>query len=147
METDVHHFDAESSTDALKSLVSVAEEHDYVTDAYREALLDREGEYPTGIYIPPLDYGVAIPHADAELVTEQALVVGVPESPVAFANMEDPEDTVDAELVLLLVVEDTDGYSEFLSNLVPLFQEESFYEHVQNGNGDAIVDEIRDACL
>lgn len=147
METEVIHFDADSSTEALESLVSIAESNGYVTDAYREALLDREGEFPTGIYIPPLDYGVAIPHADADLVTEQALVVGAPESSVAFANMEDPDDTVDAELVLLLVVKDTDGYSEFLSNLVPLFQEESFYEHVQSGDGDEIVEKISDACL
>lgn len=147
MRTEVVHFDAESSTDALESLVSIAESNDYVTDAYGEALLDREGEFPTGIYIPSLDYGVAIPHADADLVTEQALVVGVPESSVAFDNMEAPEETVDTELVLLLVVADTDGYSEFLSNLVPLFQEKSFYEHIQSGDGDAIVEKISDACL
>ncbi|WP_135305571.1 PTS sugar transporter subunit IIA [Haloarcula amylovorans] len=147
METDIVHFGADSSTEALESLVSVAESNEYVTDAYREALLDREVEYPTGIYIPPLDYGVAIPHADADLVTEQALIVGLPESSVAFNSMESPDETVDTELVLLLVVKDTDGYSEFLSNLVPLFQEESFYEEVQAGNGDEIVAKIRNACL
>lgn len=147
MKTEVVYFDADSSTGALKSLVSVAEANDYVTDEYRQALLDREREFPTGIYIPLLNYSVAIPHADAELVSEQALVVGVPESPVTFANMEDPEETVNAELVLLLVVSDTDDYSEFLSNLVPLFQEESFHEHVQSGNGDAVVEKISDECL
>lgn len=145
METPVVTFDADSATEALEQLAAVAEDEGYVTEEYRAALLDREDEFPTGIYVPPLDYGVAIPHADAEYASEQAVVVGLPETPVEFGNMEDPADTVAAELVLLLVVSDTDGYSEFLSNLVPLFREESFYEDVRAGNGEALVESITDA--
>jgi len=147
METQVVHFDADESADALEQLATVAEDNDYVSDDYREALLEREQDFPTGIYIPPLDYGVAIPHADAELVDEQAMVIGLPESPVKFANMENPDEIVDVELVLLLAVADTDGYSEFLSKLVPLFQEESFYDDVRDGNGEAVVERITDTCL
>jgi galactitol PTS system EIIA component len=147
VETEVVHFEDSTSTAALESLVSIAEIKGYVTDEYRAALLDREEEYPTGLYIPPHDYAVAIPHADADLALEQALVVGVPDAPVTFHSMEAPEKTVEAELVLLLVVAETDGYSKFLSKLVSLFQEESFYHAVQAGSGDEIVEQVRNAAL
>lgn len=86
----------------------------YVKDSYIDALIKREGNYPTGIKIP-IGVNVAIPHAEIEYVIRQALVIGIPNKPVIFHNIEDPKDTVNVDLILLLVINNPKGYLNFLS--------------------------------
>lgn len=131
---------------ALTRMSKHARDRGYVKETYRGALLERESEFPTGLQMGE-DFGLAIPHADPEHVNEAAVLVGVPESPVPFHSMEDPQKTVDAELIVLLIIKDTEGYTQFLSRLVTLFQESDFPHHVREGNIQTIVDLIESNCL
>lgn len=118
----------------------------YVKDTYVSALITREESYPTGIKIPT-GVNVAIPHADVEHVIKQALVIGVPKEPVTFHNIEDPEDTVDVEIILLLVIKDPNGYVAFLSNLTRLFQDKNFVNLVEKKAYKELADLIVRNCL
>jgi PTS system galactitol-specific IIA component len=147
MHTEILELTGDSHRDALTALGEYAVERDYAEEAYIDALLAREEEYPTGLDVPSTGVAVAIPHADPDRVNEQAVLLGLPASPIPFYSMDDPGETVDAELVVLLLVTDTEGYSTFLSNLTKLFGDEEFAERTRERDGDALLDLITERCL
>lgn len=146
MQTDIVNFEAGSWRTALETLTAEAEDREYVEDTYRDALLEREAEYPTGLEIGPREYALAIPHANPEHVAQQSLLIGLPEEPVPFQSMDDPDEVVQTELVLLLIVKDEEGYNEFLSSLIPLFKQERFAGLVREGDGEQIRELILEEC-
>lgn len=137
----------ESNHDALEELAEFVVERGYATPEYVAALLEREQSYPTGLDIPTTDFGLAIPHADPDHVLEQAIVVGFPDDTVAFRSMDDPEKTVDVDVVVLLLVTETEGYTTFLSNLAKLFQDDEFVRLVRERDGDGLLELVADRCL
>jgi PTS system galactitol-specific IIA component len=141
METTIVEPTADGWEGVLRELAEEAHQQGYVEENYKEFLLDREREYPTGLEISPLEYGLAIPHADPDYVREQALILALPDEPVSFQSMDDPSQTVDAEVILLLVIEEEEeeGYTNFLSNLIPLFQDEHFKELVRDKQKDELL--------
>jgi len=118
----------------------------YAKESYIDALLKREENYPTGIEIP-FGVNVAIPHAEVEHVLRQALIIGVPNKPVIFHNIEEPEDIVEVDLILLLVINNPDGYLNFLSNLTLLFQEEDFIRFAKEKSYRKLANLIIERCL
>ncbi|MHA1676660.1 MAG: PTS sugar transporter subunit IIA [Candidatus Njordarchaeales archaeon] len=119
------NLDSNSWEDALRKMSRILYEKGYVKESYEEALIKREKVYPTGLEIPDR-VNVAIPHADVEHVKKQALFIGIPEKPIRFQRMDDPDAPVDVGLILLLVIKDPKGYVKFLSKLTELFQDEMF---------------------
>jgi PTS system galactitol-specific IIA component len=96
---DTNHITAE---DVVTLLCRRLEENGYTDSSYRQAVLERESRFPTGL--PTLPYPTAIPHADAVGVKETGVAVAVLSEPVAFRAMEAPERSLDVRLVLLLAV-------------------------------------------
>lgn len=135
-----------SAEAVVRELGAYAVERGFADEGYVEAVLDREADFPTGLRIPDESFGIAIPHADPEHVSHEAVVLGLPPEPVAFRSMDDPERTVDAEAVLLLLVEGSDRYTSFLSNLADLFQDDRFVTTVRAGRADAVLALIEDRC-
>lgn len=138
---------AGTDREALAELAAHARDQGYVEAGYEEALLAREAEFPTGLDVPAAEFGIAIPHADPDHVTEGAVLLGLPERPVPFRSMDDPEEAVDAEAVVLLLVTEEEGYAAFLSNLANLFREDAFVEAVRAGDGEALLDLVVERCL
>lgn len=147
MKTDCVELTAGTDREALEELAAHAAEKGYVVTGYREALLEREAAFPTGLDVPTAEFGVAIPHADPDYVTEQAVLLGLPEEPVEFASMDDPERSVAAEAIVLLLVTDEEGYATFLSNLAELFRDEEFVALVRAGDGEGLLDLLVERCL
>jgi PTS system galactitol-specific IIA component len=133
----------------LTRLGEYAVERGYAEAGYVDALLARESDHPTGLDVPTAGFGIAIPHADPDLVSEAAVVVGLPPAgaSVPFRSMDDPETTVDAEAVILLLVTAAEGYATFLSNLASLFQSDEFSALVRERNGEALVDLVVERCV
>ena len=146
---DIMVYDEIDTTDweeALRTLSKFLYERGYVKDTYEEALIKREREYPTGLEIPE-KINVAIPHADVEHVNKQALVVSIPKKPIKVGRMDDPEEKIDVQLILLLVIKNPDGYVKFLSDLTTLFQRDEFAEYVKKKDYDGLIKLIRDTCF
>ncbi|MEZ0394484.1 MAG: PTS sugar transporter subunit IIA [Desulfurococcaceae archaeon] len=101
----------------------------YVKPTYCEALIKREREYPTGLELG--DVNVAIPHADVELVNEEALVAIVPRERVAFRRMDMPDREIPVDMIFLLLIKNPDGYVKFLSDLTTKFTDESFLDAIR----------------
>jgi len=119
-----------SNEDALRQIADHLFRKGYVAHTYADALVQRERSYPTGIQLPS-GLNIALPHADAQHVNRQALVIGVPDRPIQFHLMEDASKVLDAHLILLLVIKNPDGYVKFLANLTLLFQRPEFAQTVK----------------
>jgi len=103
----------------------------YVKSGYRDAIINREEKFPTGIELPG-GVGVAIPHAEAKFVNEEAVVLGFPQSPVDFKRMDDPEKIAKVHCVFLLLIKNPEkGYVKFLSKLTTLFQRKEFTDAIK----------------
>lgn len=138
---------SETAEGVLRELGRHAVERGYATEGYVEALLDREADFPTGLAVPTAPVDVAIPHADPEYVREGAVVLALPEGTVAFHDMDDPDGTVEAGVVMLLLADESDGYTAFLSNLASLFQHPEFADAVRDEDPDWILDLVESECL
>ncbi len=147
MRTEHIAVSSETAEGVLRELGRHAVERGYATSGYVEALLDREADFPTGLAVPTAPVDVAIPHAGPQHVREGAVVLALPETPVAFRDMDDPEETVDAGVVMLLLADESEGYTAFLSNLANLFQHPEFADAVRAGDPDRILDLVESECL
>jgi PTS system galactitol-specific IIA component len=90
-------------------------DHGYTREGFTDALTARERDHPTGLLTA--GGGVALPHAEPELVARPALVVCRPETAVVFRRMDAPGRSVEVELVLVLVIAAPDRHMELLSGL------------------------------
>jgi PTS system galactitol-specific IIA component len=147
MRTEYVDLEAGSYRDVLTHLGKYAVDRGFATEGYVDALLDREAAFPTGLEIPTASFDIAIPHADPEHVLEPALVLALPPDPVPFNDMNDPDDTVEASAVLLLVAGEDDRYATFLSNLANLFQEPGFAAAVEERDADRVLSLVDEVCL
>jgi len=130
----------------LRELSRFLFEKGYVKDTYEEAIIKREKEVPTGLEVPG-KINVAIPHADVEHVNKEALVINIPDKPIKFKRMDDPDSFVDVKLILLLVIKNPDGYVKFLSKLTELFQDNKFVELINSKDYDGLVEYIKEKAL
>jgi PTS system galactitol-specific IIA component len=147
MQTEYVDLEPGPYSDVLTRLGEYAIDRGLATEGYVDALLDREASFPTGLEIPTASFDIAIPHADPEHVIEPALVLALPSEPVPFHDMNDPDDTVEARVVLLLVAGESERYATFLSNLANLFQESDFAAAVEARDPDRVLSLVDEVCL
>lgn len=149
MHTESVELDGETYSDVLTEMGTYANEHEWADEEYVDALLAREADYPTGLDVPTAGFGIAIPHADPDHVSEQAVLLGLPPagSSVSFRSMDDPDQEVEVEVVVLLLVTETEGYSTFLSNLAKLFQADEFADLTKKRDADGLLELIIERCV
>lgn len=149
MYTESIEIAGETYTEALQMMGEYAHEQGWTDEGYVDALLAREADYPTGLDVPTMGFGIAIPHADPHHVSEQAILLGLPPvgSSVSFRSMDNPEEEIEAEVVVLLLVTETEGYSTFLSNLAELFQAERFADLTTKRDAESLLELIVERCV
>ncbi len=130
----------------LRELSRFLHDRGYVKDTYEEAIIKRENEVPTGLEVPG-KVNVAIPHADVDHVNKQALIIHILDKPIKFKRMDDPDQYIDIELVLLLVIKHPEGYVKFLSKLTELFQDDHFVELIKRKDYNGLAEYIKEKAL
>ena len=95
----------------------------YVGPSYCQATLDRERQFPTGL--PTLPYPTAIPHAEADGVTNTGVAIAVLGHPVPFQAMDSPKESLDVRIVLLMAVADSANQVSMLQWVCTLVQDQS----------------------
>ncbi|VYT81521.1 PTS sugar transporter subunit IIA [Clostridium tertium] len=113
------NLDFNTSNDILSFLADKLKEEGYAKEGYKEAILKREVEYPTGL---PAEIKIAIPHCDHTLVNESAIAVGVLNNTVNFQAMDDPSKTLDVQIVIMLALDEPHGHIEMLQKIVQLIK-------------------------
>ena len=103
------------SEGALRLLATAAVEQGYARESFVDAVVEREATFPTGL---PLPLPVAIPHADARHILKPGMAALVPEAPLSFGEMGSKVRTVDAQFVLMLLVDDPSQQVALLGRLI-----------------------------
>ena len=112
-------LDFTNKIEVLSHLANKLYEENFVKDGYRQAILDREAEYPTGL---PAAIKIAIPHCDHTLVKDSAIAMGVLKNSVNFQAMDDPSATLDVQIVIMLALNEPHGHIEMLQKIISLIQ-------------------------
>jgi len=102
-------------------------EQGYIQAEYIQACLDREANYPTGLLMAN-GQGIAIPHADYQLVNTNSISIVRFAQDVEFGQMEDADLRVDCSILFNLAFATSDQHMSILRRLFTLFQDVEFIE-------------------
>ncbi|UFJ42345.1 PTS sugar transporter subunit IIA [Brevibacillus humidisoli] len=92
-----------------------------VEQAYIDAVLAREAEFPTGLELGEIH--VAIPHADSAAVKSPAIALGVAKRGVPFRSMAEPEKEIAVHLVILLATQRSEMQLQALEKTMDFVQD------------------------
>ena len=134
-------LDFKNKTEVLNHLANKLYEENFVKDGYRQAILDREAEYPTGL---PAAIKIAIPHCDHTLVKDSAIAMGVLKNSVDFQAMDDPSVTLDVQIVIMLALNEPHGHIEMLQKIISLIQNtEDLKEIIKSVSDEEVLEVIK----
>ncbi|AZO94763.1 PTS sugar transporter subunit IIA [Halocella sp. SP3-1] len=100
----------------------------FVKEGYKEAVLKREKEVPTGLQGAYINF--AIPHTEAKYVNKAAIAVGLLKNKVNFFNMNDYEKEIEVSLVILLAINDPSRQIGVLQSLIDMMQSEKIVKEI-----------------
>ena len=110
------------STEALSIVSDELIKKNVVKESYKDAIIKREEEFPTGLNAP--SWGIAIPHTDAIHVNKPQIAIARLAQPVKFLQMGDGAD-VEAKLIFMLALKEPHAQLETLQKLMALIQNET----------------------
>lgn len=120
------------SIELLNYLSDFAYEKGLVHSSFKQAVVEREKYFPTGLQMPQLR--IAIPHTDSKHVKEPRVIVAKLKKPVLFKAMGIDEDEVAADIVFMLLI-NNDGHQVFLlQNIMNLCMNEEISNKLLNLN-------------
>ena len=126
----------------LDELAAAAVNAGFAKEGFRQAILEREEKYPTGLHTPEVE--VAVPHADAEWTLQPSLLIGILQDPVIFEPMGGEGGEVNAELVFMLTIEDASEHVDFLRAFSTLMEvPQVLIEFKKSGDPQPLVEIIR----
>jgi len=135
----------QNSTEALSIVADELIKKDIVKDTYKDAIIKREQEFPTGLNAPSC--GIAIPHTDAIHVNKPQIAIARMAQPVKFLQMGDGAD-VEAKLIFMLALKEPHAQLETLQKLMSLIQNEAAVaELLAAQDSDAIIKILKENKL
>ena len=111
-----------------------------VKDTYKEAILEREQSFPTGLKTGGIN--VAIPHADICHVNQASICVAILKTPAPFRAMDEPDNDVPVSLVIMLALTEAHGHIEMLQRIVKLIQDQEEVRRIVEAGSPAQVSTI-----
>src|SRR5699024_4402880 len=92
-----------------------------VRETFKEAVLAREKEYPTGL--PLGNYNIAMPHTFAQHVVEPAIAVAKLETPVIFTEMGTTDTELPVSLIMMMAVSEPKEQVGLLKKILQVFSD------------------------
>lgn len=136
-------LEAKNYEEVMTKLGGMLTEQGYTKDSYVEALIKREGEFPTGLDIDGV--GVAIPHTDVAHVNRAATAIATLEEPVEFIQMGTDDEPVQTKLIFMLAVDDPKGHLEQLQRIIAIIQDKEVLQKlVETKEETAIIEMIKE---
>lgn len=131
---------AEDDKDVLRKLSKLLYDANYVKGSYAEAVQIREDVFPTGL--PTGEYGVAIPHTDAEHVNSPMIAVATLKNPIKFRAMDNPDNRIDIKIVFMLAMKDSKSQLTLLTNLMSVVQDQNMLKAIYDAKDKNLVVEM-----
>ncbi|WP_084034799.1 PTS sugar transporter subunit IIA [Anaerobacillus alkalilacustris] len=115
------NFDCTDRDDFFEKISTVLVEKGYVKETFKQAIKQREDEYPTGLRTVP--YHVAIPHTDPVNICKPFIAVIRPTKRIEFLEMGSDDKRVDAQLLFILGLKRGEGQTALLQKLIEMFMQ------------------------
>lgn len=122
------NIEATSSIHAIELVANHLNKGGYVTNGYKEAVINREKLYPTGLQT--LSEGIAIPHTDPQFVISEAIAIATLAMPVQFKQMEQPESNLDVKILFMLAINNPMKQVKTLQELTRIIQNKDILEQL-----------------
>ncbi len=122
--------EAKSNEEIIRILAGKLERLGYVKPSYADAVVARERTLPTGLPLERAE-NVAVPHTDPEHVLKAGVAFATLRSPIAFGNMEEPDERLPVSFVFLLAIDDKDRQIETLQGVMAAIQDEEVLEKLK----------------
>lgn len=124
----IAHLSAKDSTQAISQIADLLYKSGKVKSTYKQAVLDREKTFPTGL--PSGEICVAVPHTDVKYVNEPAIAFATLNNPVTFANMADKSQKIKVSVIAMLAMKEPHSQVKLLQNLMELFQKQDYLKEL-----------------
>lgn len=134
------NLDAENRQKLLSGLSDILYKKGYVKSTFKQAILDREKVYPTGL--PTSGVKVALPHTDPKHVLKPAILVSTLKKPIKFKEMGNGVNDVKVELVFMLAVKEPSFQVKLLQKLMNIFLKEDILVSIKESESVDYVYEI-----
>ncbi|VTS41557.1 PTS system galactitol-specific transporter subunit IIA [Streptococcus pseudoporcinus] len=118
----------ETAEEALTYLGNRLREQQFVKDTFVPAIIERENVFPTGLQFE--DYGVALPHTDAQHVTQTQVALMTLEKPVTFTQMASKDQEVAVQLIVMLAIKEAHSQLEMLQTLMGVLQDRDLVHRI-----------------
>ena len=142
----VRNVQAKTDSEVLAFLASEMYKKNYVKEEYIQAIQEREKEYPTGL--PSTPPGIAIPHANYEMVNKTTLAIATLKDPVLFHNMENNNEQLPIQIVIMMAIGEPHGQVEMLQKIVGIIQDEPLrQEMIRAGNDTELLELLKKAVF
>lgn len=99
-------------------------------ETFANALKERESTYPTGLQLEEI--GVAIPHSDAEHISEEFISVITVKEPVEFKSMEDANKAVGVSIIFVLGLTKAEDQLATLQAIMQVIQDKDVLDQLQS---------------
>ncbi|MGI6499978.1 MAG: PTS sugar transporter subunit IIA [Anaerostipes sp.] len=126
------NLEKETREEVITALFDKLYASNSVKESFIENVLKREKVYPTGLKIK--NFEIAIPHTEGVHVNESTIAIATLKTPVSFQCMEDPEEEVQAKIVMMMALKDGHNHLQMISRIVKMFQKQevlSGLEHAE----------------
>ncbi len=106
----------DTATDILKMIGNKMTELGYAKESFKEALLEREAKYPTGLRIEP--YSVAIPHTDPGHIYNPCICVVKLKEGVEFHEMVNTQALVRVNFIFCIALPEGEKQTNVLQHVM-----------------------------
>ncbi len=131
---------ADTKEKALEQMTTLLFDKGYVHESFKQAILDREKHYPSGL--PMEGQKIAIPHTDAIHVKKSVLLFARLEQPVDFSVMGDPDDIISVRLISMFALKEKKQIGELLTLLITTYQDPKLLDAIIDAKNDAAIFDI-----
>ena len=114
-------LEAKDAEGALRQVAQGFVDAGYAKETYPQAIVDREGVYPTGL--PVEAYDSAIPHCNADNLNSTAVAIATLKEPVEMRMMGDPDTVVHPRVFFMLGIAEAHSQVEMLQRVIGCIQD------------------------
>ena len=136
------NLEAVDNKEVIEKLSKILLEKNLVKSNYKDEVLKREDNFPTGLNSGYIRF--AIPHTEAKFVNKTAMAVAVLKDTVSFNKMENKNENLDVKLVFLLAVNDPNNQVKVLQKLMGGMQNKELVDTIINSRSKEEILDIID---
>lgn len=119
-----------NNKEVLSNLADYLIEEKMVKESFKEAILEREKSYPSGLQFD--GYGIALPHTDSEHVIKSQIAIMTLEKPVKFIEMASTDKEIDVKTIFMLALKDSNQHIKILQKVMELLQDKEAMSKIES---------------